>query len=91
MSSNCQCPYCDHFQRDDPDDCQEPEVSYEWECESCEKNFIFEIEYDPTYNERKAPCLNGGKHKYKLQVTYPKEYSKEKCIYCDKYKEHSSI
>lgn len=78
----CECPYCGKTM-DDPDDCYEPDVTYEHECPHCEKNFVFSVDYIRTYSEKKADCLNGAEHKYEPTCTYPKQYTKMRCKYCD--------
>ena len=64
------CPYCDE-EIEEPVDYYETEIDYEWECPICSKNFIFTIDYDPIYYEKKAPCLNGGEHDYKKRNSFP--------------------
>lgn len=79
------CPYCD-VDLGFPDDCREPDTTYEWQCRGCNKNFIFTIEYSPDYNCSKADCLNGIGHNYEKIVGYPTEYykNKERCSMCGK-------
>jgi hypothetical protein len=75
------CPYCD-TKIDDPDDCYETERNYEHECPSCEKSFVFEVEYIRYYSAKKADCLNGIPHEYQMTKTYPKRYAKMCCSMC---------
>lgn len=77
----CRCPYCGESM-DDPDDSYEEGVIYDHECPHCEKNFVFEVSYIRTYSERKADCLNGGKHDFKPTSTYPREYTRMRCGHC---------
>lgn len=78
------CPYCDHDCGDYFDDMHDSNVDYEWECEGCEKSFIFTIEYDPTFTGHKADCLNGGEHKWE-NSTIPKG-NHYRCADCGKTK-----
>ena len=78
----CTCPYCSETM-DDPDECYEPDVTYEHECPHCEKNFVFTVDYIRTYSANKADCLNGGEHNYQKTKTYPPEYARMRCTMCD--------
>lgn len=59
-----QCPYCgynnEHNFEQSEDGC-----AHETQCESCEKNFIFFVEWLPCFSTRKADCLNGGEHDWR--------------------------
>lgn len=79
-----ECPYCEK-EIEDPDDCHDPNENYEWECPHCEKNFVFSIEYDPSYSSHKADCLNGGEHKLRPICGAPKWYfaGNYRCQDCD--------
>mgnify|MGYP001828668553 CR=1 FL=1 len=78
----CKCPYCGKS-IDDPDDCYENEMTYDYQCPHCEKYFVFTVGYIRFYTEKKAPCLNGAKHEYEPTCTYPKEYIQMRCKHCD--------
>ena len=80
---NMLCPYCDK-EVDTPDDSSHPETPYENECPHCGKSFIFYVEYDPSFNTNKAPCLNGGEHDFQPIIGWPKEFflNKFRCSYC---------
>jgi len=67
-------------------ECNDVDVQYEHECEHCEKNFVYTIDYDPCYSEEKADCLNGGEHNYEKICGYPVELfeNKRRCSMCDK-------
>lgn len=78
---DCECPYCGETM-EDPDECYDPEITYEHECPHCEKNFVFTVDYIRTYSESKADCLNGGEHDYQKTITYPPEYAKLRCTMC---------
>lgn len=84
--SYLECPYCEHDCGDYFDDCHESNVEYEHECEECGKNFIFTIEYDPTFSGFKADCLNGGEHEYEPICGVPKEAfeNRYRCKNCSK-------
>ncbi len=83
--SSIECPYCDA-------DCGIPDSeyndgeAYEWDCDSCGKNFIFHSEQSIDYYSNKAPCLNGEEHQWEKINGYPMECFKGKyrCIFCDK-------
>jgi hypothetical protein len=77
------CPYCEKEVKPD-EDCCEQDTPYEKECEFCEKSFIYFIDYDPCYTEKKAPCLNGEEHDFQPIIGYPSEYFKNKmrCSFC---------
>lgn len=53
VGSKLKCPYCGELQ-DDTD--FYPEESL-WECQSCEKLFEVEVEYEPIYGVRKRSEL----------------------------------
>ena len=78
-----ECPYCEE-ETSVPDECNEPEVPHEAECEHCGKMFIFYTEWDPSYTANKAPCLNGGEHDYQPIIGFPVEYfaNRRRCSYC---------
>ena len=77
------CPYCEE-EVNVPDECAEPNVPHEAECPHCGKNFIFYVEYYPSFVELKAPCLNGEPHDYQPICGAPAEYfvNKRRCSYC---------
>ncbi len=76
-----ECPYCGK-DMDDPDDKGESGMLHEHECPHCEKYFVFEVEYNPSYSSRKADCLNGGEHDYKKTATFPEIYARMRCRMC---------
>jgi transcription elongation factor Elf1 len=75
------CPYCDK-ELDTPTDCYETNEDYEWQCEHCEKYFVFTIDYDIIYYESKADCLNGADHNYQKTLTIPEEFARLRCKMC---------
>ncbi len=79
------CPYCDK-ECEPSCDLRDQDVQYEHNCEHCEKNFVYHIDYDPCYSEEKADCLNGGEHNYEPMCGAPKEFFKDKfrCSMCSK-------
>ncbi len=85
MNDLC-CPYCDEELGSYVDDCHEPDVQYEHQCSKCDKNFVFTIEYYPSFTSNKADCLNGEEHKFEPICGIPREYFKNKyrCEDCGK-------
>lgn len=85
--SDFECPYCG-YEIDEPDttDYHEEGVVYEYDCENCDKNFVFTISYLIHYQTDKAPCLNGQSHVWEKIVGYPEEFYKNeyRCKYCSK-------
>lgn len=75
------CPYCDEEARE-PDECNEQDYGYEYQCDNCHKNFIFYVDYIKTYRAKKADCQNGGEHDYKMTHTYPEEFRQLECQMC---------
>lgn len=84
MSKDLECPYCEKWQEPSPDN-RDVDVPYEHECEFCEKNFQYTIEYTASYDSSKADCLNGSPHDYQEIRGFPKEYfaNKRRCSMCD--------
>lgn len=84
--NNMYCPYCEHDCGNYFDDCYEANTEFEYECPKCKKNFIYTIEYYPTYSSHKVPCMNGGEHEYEKIEGCPAEYFKNKyrCKHCSK-------
>jgi hypothetical protein len=84
------CPYCYAGLREPDLVDVEPGVTYEEECESCGKNFVFDIEYDVVYREHQAPCKNGGEHDWRPITGYPEWAFKgnERCSYCDERRQN---
>tara|TARA_R110000787_G_scaffold264752_1_gene370672 strand:+ start:907 stop:1161 length:255 start_codon:yes stop_codon:yes gene_type:complete len=44
-----ECPYCGH-DSDHVDDMTDPDISYETECDLCEKVFFVQVEYYASYS-----------------------------------------
>lgn len=80
--SELTCPYCS--KEVEPGEGREQDVTYEKECPHCEKNFVYTVEYWPSYSESQAPCLNGGEHNFEKIHGYPEWYFKNKfrCSHC---------
>jgi hypothetical protein len=82
--SDTNCPYCGEpidINHDDGYGYEEDEI-HQQECSNCGKTFTFTTSILYCYETSKASCLNGGKHKYELTHTCPKEYSKMRCEMC---------
>lgn len=79
------CPYCGEeveINHDDGYGYSEDEV-YQQECGYCDKTFVYTTYIHFSYNLHKADCLNGGEHKWKPSITFPKEYTRMYCTECD--------
>ena len=81
------CPYCEcgfEYQGDGVDNNE----YFEEECPGCEKSFMVQAEYSVDYYPHKAPCLNGGEHKWETMCGTPKEFFKDKfrCKWCNEEK-----
>ena len=77
--SDLECPYCEAncgYAYD-----LEGTEDIEHECDKCGKTFLFDVEYDPVYYERKADCLNGSPHDYKPLNYY--DPPRERCSICN--------
>jgi len=65
--SDVDCPYCgapNDINHDDGYGYAENE-KFSQECEGCGKTFVYTTAIIFDYDAEKAPCLNGGEHKYK--------------------------
>ncbi len=84
MSKDIECPYCGQEQNINHDDGfgYEEGVKHEMECEACDKYFTFETSISFYYEPYKADCLNGSDHNYKLNYTYPSQWTKMECQDC---------
>ena len=83
--NDMECPYCGHefdICTDDSFGC-EPSVTYEQECPSCGKYFVFTMDWSPTYYPEKADCLNGEDHTWEASHTYPVDCVRMVCSQCD--------
>ena len=78
---DCYCPYCEK-NNGRIDDCYEQNEVYETQCADCEKNFVFTVDYDISYDTSKAACLNGADHNYEKTQTFPPEFAKLRCTMC---------
>lgn len=81
------CPYCGR-KIADPGECYDEDEAYEHECPQCGQNFVFRAEYSREYFAQKAPCLNGGEHKWVGIFGIPKELfvNKRRCSVCEELK-----
>jgi hypothetical protein len=79
-----QCPYCGKVLQMNHDDGSwyEQEITHQFNCEHCEKYFVFTTHVSFSFSTQKADCLNDGKHNYKLTHTFPKELSMMECEMC---------
>ena len=81
------CPYCDEGVNIDHDDGYgyDEDVMFQQECGSCGKTFAYTSSMSWNYDPVKAPCMNGGEHKWRAMSGHPKEHfaSRERCEYCD--------
>jgi DNA-directed RNA polymerase subunit RPC12/RpoP len=57
--SELHCPYCDESLGSSIDDCHEQDVEYEYQCPKCDKDFIFRIDYDPSFTSDKLEEKKG--------------------------------
>lgn len=86
MSDDVECPYCEKWNEVIHDDGfgYEEGVKHQMTCVHCDKMFVFETSVSYYYDGTKANCLNDGEHNYELSNTYPKEFSRMICSYCDR-------
>ena len=83
--SDMECPYCGADQEVCHDDGHgyAEDVRHEHTCSNCEKTFVFTTYISFDYEPHKADCLNGEPHELKMSSTWPREYSKMRCMNCD--------
>lgn len=84
MNDDVECPYCETWQDINHDDGYgyEEDKTFEQECVSCEKTFVFTTSISFMYDAHVADCLNGGEHKYKPTMTVPRKYTRMRCVDC---------
>jgi len=87
MSDDVECPYCEEWQEichDDGYGYEEDEV-FQQECSDCGKVFTFTTAISFDYWAYKAPCKNGGDHKWVKIRGSPSKFfeNKYRCDYCD--------
>lgn len=90
--SDIECPYCET-------NCGVPEENtgegdlVEWECDNCQKKFMYYCQYSVDYYSKKVPCLNGGKHKWRAIVGVPVEFfeGKFRCEWCNEEKKKEVV
>jgi len=78
------CPYCGgdiEINHDDGYGYSEYEI-HQQECGNCGKSFAFTTSSVIYYHLKKADCLNDGEHSYQETITYPRRYTKLKCLQC---------
>lgn len=83
--SDLQCPYCgaEHEVRHDDGYGYEEHHPHEMECDECGKTFVFHTTVVLYYEARKADCLNGAPHDYRLVRRWPLKWSVMGCRVCD--------
>ena len=84
-----ECPYCGTEQDIDHDDGKGYDESqiYQQQCCKCEKYFVYTTYISFSYTPYLADCLNGEVHRYEITHTYPKEFSRMKCVDCGEERE----
>ena len=87
MSEIIKCPYCGHEFDVDLEGYDGDDSECEEECPECGKYFIGTLSIDYNLSSEKADCLNGGPHKWRLQVGVPKCLMKMECIQCHETRE----
>jgi len=89
MSEDVECPYCEKYNEINHDDGfgYEEGVKHEMDCSHCKKTFVFETAISFDYYSEKADCLNGSKHDFKAQTTFPRQFTKMCCTMCDAKRE----
>ncbi len=84
MRDDIECPYCNKSQEINHDDgygYQEDEI-YQQECDNCGKTFTYTTSIVYYYEASKADCLNDADHQWERTHTYPKKFTKMKCVMC---------
>jgi hypothetical protein len=90
MFNNDKCPYCGadiEINHDDGYGTYE-DVTYQQECSKCGKIFVFTTSIVLYYRLKKAPCLNGGEHKWK-DINCGNEHFvyRRICEYCGEFRQ----
>lgn len=83
--SDINCPYCNAEQEICHDDGQgyAEDETHQQECSECDKTFVFSTSISFYYTPEKAGCLNGGEHNWQPTMTFPRQYTKMRCLMCD--------
>lgn len=79
-----ECPYCGkpvEINHEDGYGYSEDDI-YNQRCLECGKTFSYTTHVSYSYDVNKADCLNGGEHKYKPTVTFPKIFTQMECEAC---------
>jgi len=89
--SDVNCPYCDAEQEINHDDGRgyAEDETHQQQCSECDKHFTFTTSISYYYEAQKADCLNGAEHDWKPTHTFPKEYTKMRCVMCDEERKPS--
>lgn len=78
---DCVCPYCSADLKIEIENVEEDEIC-DFNCPNCNKNFVYSIFIHIDIHPKKAPCLNGGKHKFHETKTYPQKFTRLECGVC---------
>lgn len=88
MSSAVECPHCGH--ENDMTDADLSSNEFDWECESCEKEFEVQVEWDPTFSaneivyETCQSCKTETREPYKKGRIFPYPEFIEQDVLCSK-------
>lgn len=82
--SDVDCPYCGKGQNIRHDDGvgYDENALHTQNCSNCDKDFGFTTNISYSYEVKKTPCLNDGKHEWHPSMTWPKSCTKMRCEYC---------
>ncbi|MHA7963554.1 hypothetical protein ACX93W_05355 [Paenibacillus sp. CAU 1782] len=89
MSSTVECPYCEHENEVGDYLYDAVDNKFDFECESCEKEFEVEVEYEPTFSAGEiiwVSCQSCGtetREPYKRGRVYPFPKNAKDCL-CEK-------
>lgn len=88
MNYDIECPYCEAGQDINHDDGAgyAEDVLHQQTCRACDKVFTFSTAIIYCYTPYQAPCLNGADHKWNKTNTYPRQFAKWRCEFCEETK-----
>ncbi|MFC0183317.1 hypothetical protein SAMN04515674_105279 [Pseudarcicella hirudinis] len=79
-----ECPYCCKITKVNEDgQAYDLDILHQEQCNHCDRYFTFTTSVSFSYEAFKAPCLNGGKHKFNLSKSHPVRFSRMVCEYCE--------